>query len=75
MKYFKSEITYELDSGMEEAVQSSQTLYCCTSSDFPKSEELLELFYSLDGHGKKYQSATWKQVRGEDIPTDEIHLL
>ncbi len=75
MKYFKAEITYELASGKDEAVQSAQILYCCTPSDFPKSEEFRELFYSLDGHGKKYKSATWKQVREEDIPSDAIHLL
>ena len=75
MKYFKAEITYELNSGKGEAVQSVQILYCCSPTDFPKSEELRELFYTLDGHGKIYQSAIWKQVREEDIPTDEIHLL
>ena len=51
MKYFKAEITYELDSGKEEVKQAVQILYCCSPTDFPKSEELRELFYTLDGHG------------------------
>jgi hypothetical protein len=42
---------------------------------FPKSEQLRELFYSLDGRDKKYINATWKQVREDDILTDEVHLI
>ena len=75
MRYFKAEITYESDSNKETARQSTMVLYCCSATSFPKNDELQELFYSLDGAGTKYLSASWRQVREEEIPTDEIHLI
>ena len=75
MRYFKATITYELNSGNQGAPQLEQILYCCSLTDFPKSEQLRELFYSLDGRDKKYINATWKQVREDDILTDEVHLI
>ena len=75
MRYFKVEITYELEPMEVGAKEMNQVLYCCSPNDFPKDEELRELFYSLDGHNKKYLKAFWKQVREEEIHTDEIHLI
>ena len=75
MRYFKAEIIYELISNNDSVEQRSQVLYCCSPTSFPKNEDLIELFYSLNDNGKNYVNASWKQVREEEIHTDEIHLL
>jgi hypothetical protein len=75
MRYFKAIITYQLDSSDQTAAQLDQVLYCCSAADLPSAEQLRELFYSLDGVGKNFKTATCKQVREEDIPTEEIHLI
>ena len=75
MKYFKVVVTYILANGEVDQPQKEQIIYCNSVNDFPNDEQLKDLFYSLDETGKKYLSAQWKQVRGEEIPTDEIHLL
>ena len=75
MRYFKVTITYEVIKGNDDNPQSEQVLYCCAPETFPRTEQLRELFYSLDGVGKKYLSAEWRAVREEEIPTNEIHLI
>jgi len=78
MWYFKANITYEIISFEDKAPQFEQILYCCDSYHFPKTEQLHDLFYSLDGKekAKKYLSAIWQTVREEDIPANAgIHLL
>ena len=75
MRYFKAEIVYEMASNNNSSVQLNQVLYCCSANGAPESEDLIELFYSLNAKSKKYLHATWKQVREEEIPTEEIHLL
>ncbi len=75
MKYFKAEIIYELISNNGSTEQGKQILYCCSPTVLPTNEDLLELFNSLYAYNKKFVMAFWKQVREEDIPTDEIHLL
>ena len=67
-------VHYELTPDNDGTGSHSQVLYCCSPVD-PTHEGMRDLFYSLDGTDKRYQAATWKQVREEDIPTDEIHLL
>ena len=75
MRYFKAVIHYDLNAANDGSGQFEQVLYCCSVNEFPQNDGLRELFYSLYSDGKTYQSATWKQVREEDITTDEIHLL
>jgi len=78
MKYFKATITYEIISPEDNAPQFNEVLYCCDPYHFPMTEQLRDLFYSLDGKEKanKYLSATWQAVREEEIPAGAgIHLL
>ena len=75
MRYFRAEITYEIISTGNVAEQFSEILYCSSPDGFPKNEELRDLFDSLYGEEKKFLSAIWIQVRDEEIPTNEIHLL
>ena len=75
MRYFKVIIVYNETKGDDDTVQSEQVLYCCSPETFPKTDQLRELFYSLQVPGKKYMSASWHAVREEEIPTNEIHLI
>ena len=75
MRYFKVTIAYEVMKDGDITPQYEQVLYCCSPETIPKTEQLCELFYSLEGPGKKYINANWKTVREYEIPTNEIHLL
>jgi len=75
MRYFKATITYEIISGDGAAPPVSHVLYCCAPREFPKQEELKELFYSLHENDKKFIAAEWREVREEDLPSEGAHLL
>jgi hypothetical protein len=75
MRYYKAMVTYEVTKDEYDGQRFEQILFCCSPQALPTSEQIRELFYSLEDLGKKYIGAHWHAVREDEIPTGEIHLL